>query len=77
MIRAMGMDEPDRWPRYRQSMRVEVGTENGWQELFVLKTNGHGVVRKFDPVEVSRVRLYVSRKEGPPGIAEWQIYAPE
>ena len=77
LIQAMGMDEPDRWPRYRQSMRVEVETKNGWQELFVLKTNGHGVVRKFDPVEASRVRLYVSRKEGPPGIAEWQLYAPE
>ena len=73
----MGMDEPDRRPRYRQSLRMEVETENGWQELFALNTRGHGVVRKFDPVEVSRVRLYVSRGAGPPGIAEWQIYAAE
>ncbi len=77
LIQAMGMDEPDRWPRYRQSMRVEVETENGWEELFKLNSNGHGVVRKFDPVEASRVRLYVSRQEGSPGIAEWQLYAPE
>ncbi|MDX2432043.1 MAG: alpha-L-fucosidase [Bacteroides sp.] len=77
LIRAMGMDEPDRWPRYRQSMRVEVETEKGWEELFTLNSRGHGAVRKFEPVEVRKVRLYVSRKEGPPGIAEWQLYAPE
>ncbi len=77
LIRAMGLDEPDRWPRYRQEIRVEVEGEKGWEELFTLNTRGHGVVRKFEPVEVRRVRLYVSRKEGPPGIAEWQLYAPE
>ncbi len=76
-IQSAGIDEPDRWPRYKQSIRLEVETGNGWEELFKLDTNGHGVVRKFDPVQARRVRLYVQRMAGPPGIAEWQLYAPE
>jgi len=77
MIQAIGIDEPDRWPRYRQTIRLEVEIENGWEKLFTAKTNGHGLVRKFDPVKTTGLRLYVERKEGPPGIAEWQLYAPE
>lgn len=77
MIRAMGMDEPDRWPRYKQNIRVEVKTPEGWEELFSAKTNGHGMIRKFEPVRTSVVRLYIQRAEGPPAIAEWQLYAPE
>jgi alpha-L-fucosidase len=76
-IHATGLDEPDRWPRYRQSIRFEVETAKGWEELFSERTRGHGLVKKFDPVEARRVRLYVERAEGPPAIAEWQLYAPE
>jgi len=77
LIHATGLDEPDRWPRYRQSIRLEVETGNGWEEIFSEITRGHGLVKKFDPVEARRVRLYVERAEGPPAIAEWQLYAPE
>jgi len=77
MIHAIGMDEPDRWPRYRQSIRFEAKSESGWEEIFVADTRGHGLVRKFDPIETTGLRLYVEREEGPPGIAEWQLYAPE
>ena len=38
---------------------------------------GHGLVKIFEPIETTRLRLYVQRKEGPPGIAEWQVYAPD
>lgn len=76
-IQATGIDEPDRWPRYRQHFRLEVETSDGWEEVFEANTNGHGLVRKFEPLKASKVRLYVQRKEGPPGIAEWQLYAPE
>lgn len=76
-IHATGLDEPDRWPRYRQSIRMEVETGDGWEEIFSSETRGHGLVRKFDPIQVRRVRLYIERAEGPPGIAEWQLYAPE
>ncbi len=76
-IHATGLDEPDRWPRYRQSIRMEMGTDDGWEEIFTAETRGHGLVHKFDPIQVRRVRLYVERAEGPPAIAEWQLYAPE
>ena len=76
-IQATGLDEPDRWPRYRQSIRLEVETDQGWTELFSAQTNGHGLVKQFEPVRTRRVRLYVDREAGPPGIAEWQLYAPE
>jgi len=76
-IQAVGIDEPDRWPRYRQTIRMETETDQGWKDLFSAETRGHGLVKKFDPIQVSRVRLYVDRAEGAPGIAEWQLYAPE
>ena len=76
-IRATGIDEPDRWPRYRQTIRMEAETENGWTEVFSADTRGNGLVKKFDPIHARRIRLYVDRIEGPPGIAEWQLYAPE
>ncbi len=76
-IHAVGLDEPDRWPRYKQNIRMEVDTGTGWKEIISAKTNGHGLVRKFDPIQVRRVRLYVDRAEGPPAIAEWQLYALE
>ena len=76
-IQAVGLDEPDRWPRYRQTIRMEIQTGDEWKELFTASTRGHGLVKKFDPVQTQRVRLYVDRNEGPPGIAEWQLYAPE
>jgi alpha-L-fucosidase len=77
MIQAIGMDEPDRWPRYRQNIRLKAKAEGGWVEIFKARTNGHGLVRKFDPIKTTGLRLYVEREEGPPGIAEWQLYAPE
>ncbi len=76
-IQATGLDEPDRWPRYRQTVRMEAETENGWKEVFSAQTNGHGLVKNFDPIQTRRVRLYIERNEGLPGIAEWQLYSPE
>jgi alpha-L-fucosidase len=76
-IHATGLDEPDRWPRYKQTVRMEAETDKGWKEVFSANTNGHGLVKKFDPIQARRVRLLVERAEGPPAIAEWQLYAPE
>ena len=76
-IQAIGLDEPDRWPRYKQSVRIEAETDGGWKEIFSAKTNGHGLVKKFDPIQARRVKMYIERAEGPPGIAEWQLYSPE
>jgi hypothetical protein len=76
-IQAVGLDEPDRWPRLRQNINMKVETDEGWKEVISAKTVGHGLVRKFKPVQVHRVRLSVNRAAGPPAIAEWQLYAPE
>jgi alpha-L-fucosidase len=76
-IQAIGLDEPDLWPRYKQTIRMEAETDAGWKEVFSAKTNGHGLVKKFDPIQARRVRMYIERAEGPPAIAEWQLYAPE
>ncbi|MCK4854673.1 MAG: alpha-L-fucosidase [Bacteroidales bacterium] len=76
-IQAVGLDEPDRWPRYKQTVHMEAETDNGWEEVFSAKTNGHGLVMKFDPIQARRVRLNIERAEGPPAIAEWQLYSPE
>ena len=76
-IQASIFDEPDRWPRYRQSIRLEAETDTGWKEIYSANTRGHGLIKKFDPVQTRMVRLYVERAEGPPAIAEWQLYAPE
>jgi len=77
LIHAVGLDEPDRWPRYRQNIRMESQIDGAWEEIFSASTRGHGLVKKFDPIMVQRVRIYVERAAGPPGIAEWQLYAPE
>jgi alpha-L-fucosidase len=76
-IQAVGLDEPDRWPRYRQTIRMEAETDEGWKEIFSASTRGHGLVKKFDPIQAKRLRMYIERAEGPPGIAEWQLYSPE
>jgi alpha-L-fucosidase len=77
LIHAVGLDEPDRWPRYRQNIRMEVQVADIWEEIFSASTRGHGLVKKFDPIQARRVRIYIERADGPPGIAEWQLYAPE
>ncbi len=76
-IQAVGLDEPDRWPRYRQTLRMEAQMDDGWKEIFSASTRGHGLVKNFDPIKAQRVRMYIERAEGPPGIAEWQLYSPE
>jgi hypothetical protein len=71
------VDEPDRWPRYKQDIRVEIETNQGWTQLLAVQTNGHGHQVKFPEIKVQKIRLYVKRELGPAGIAEWQIYSPE
>jgi alpha-L-fucosidase len=77
LLHALAVDEPDRWPRYRQTLRLEVESEAGWKEILTAETKGHGHTAKFDSVTTQRVRLYVERAAGAPAIAEWQLYSPE
>lgn len=77
LIGAVGIDEPDRWPRYKQKIRIEGETSDGWKTLYMANTSGHGLVKNFEPAKLTKLRLYVDRAAGTPGIAEWQVYAPE
>jgi hypothetical protein len=77
LIHALAVDEPDRWPRYKQVIRVEIETDKGWTQLLTAPTNGHGQLFKFPEVTVQKIRLHVKRELGPAGVAEWQVYSPE
>jgi hypothetical protein len=76
-VHALAVDEPDRWPRYKQDIRVEIETDKGWTQLLTAQSNGHGQLFKFPEIKVQKIRLYLKRELGPPGVAEWQVYSPE
>ena len=76
-VHALAVDEPDRWPRYKQDIRVEIETDKGWTQLLAAQSNGHGQLFKFPEVKVQKIRLHLKRELGPPGVAEWQVYSPE
>jgi hypothetical protein len=76
-VHALAVDEPDRWPRYKQDIRVEIETDKGWTQLLAAQSNGHGQLFKFPEVKVQKIRLHLKRELGPPGVADWQVYSPE
>ena len=76
-VHALAVDEPDRWPRYKQDIRVEIETDKGWTQLLTAQSNGHGQLFKFPEIKVQKIRLHLKRELGPPGVAEWQVYSPE
>lgn len=76
-IHAFAIDEPDRWPRYRQNIRLEGEVEGEWQELVAGTTGGHGLVETFAPATITKARLRVEREADAPGIRAFQLYAPE
>ena len=77
LISAFAVDEPDRWPRYRQSIQIKLETSNGWKDVISSETVGHGIRTNFEPVLTQKVRLFIQRELGAPAIAEWQLYSPE
>jgi alpha-L-fucosidase len=77
LISAFAVDEPDKWPRYRQNIQIKLETSNGWKDVISSETVGHGIRTNFEPVLTQYVRLYIQRDLGAPAIAEWQLYSPE
>lgn len=77
LISAFAVDEPDKWPRYRQNIQIKLETSNGWKDVISSETVGHGIRTNFEPVLTQYVRLYIQRELGAPAIAEWQLYSPE
>ena len=76
-IRGFGFDEPDVWPRLRQSFTLQAETADGWQTLAQGETDGHGAKGSIEPVKSAKFRLTIERKGAPPSVAELQLYRPE
>jgi alpha-L-fucosidase len=76
-ISGFAFDEPDVWPRLKQTYRLEVADGSGWKTIVSGSTVGHGHTQNFAPVTGQRFRLAMERAGGAPGVAEWRLYRPE
>jgi alpha-L-fucosidase len=76
-IAGFGLDEPDVWPRLKQSFLLEVADGSGWRKVAEGKTDGHGLKRTIVPVTAQKFRLSMECAGGSPGVAELQLYRPE
>ena len=76
-IAGFGFDEPDVWPRMKQSFVLEAKSGGAWAKIADGKTDGHGVKRAIVPVAVRSFRLTMECAAGAPGVAELQLYRPE
>jgi alpha-L-fucosidase len=76
-IGAFGLDEPDVWPRMKQSFTLEAFVGGEWKKIADGKTNGHGMRKNITPVTAQKFRLTMECDKGSPGVAELQLYAAE
>ena len=76
-IAGFGFDEPDVWPRMKQSYVLEAKSGDAWTRVAEGKTDGHGVKRPIEPVTARVFRLTMTSAGGAPGVAELQLYRPE
>ncbi len=76
-ITGFGADEPDVWPRMKQTYTLAAEVDGTWRELSSGKTDGHGVTGRFAPVTATRFRMTLTCEKGAPGLAEFQLYQPE
>jgi len=76
-LSAVGLDEPDVWPRIKQSYQLEALVGDAWTHLASGSTDGHGFKKAFRPVQAQQLRLTMSCEGGAPGAAELQLYRPE
>jgi len=76
-IAGFGLDEPDVWPRLKQTYLLEVQDGAAWRTVAEGKTNGHGVKKVLAPVTAQKFRLTLTCEAGSPGVAELQLYRPE
>lgn len=76
-IAGFGFDEPDVWPRMKQSFVLEAKAGDAWTKVADGKTDGHGVKRTIAPVTARTFRLTMKCEAGAPGVAELQLYRPE
>lgn len=77
LVSGFGADEPDIWPRMKQSYVLAAEIDGAWKTLASGKTSGHGAVGRFPAVTASRFRLTMDCEKGAPAVAELQLYRPE
>ena len=76
-IGAFGLDEPDVWPRLKQSFTLEAWVTGDWKRVAEGETTGHGAKENISPVTAQKFRLTMQCETGSPGVAELQLYAAE
>jgi alpha-L-fucosidase len=76
-IGAFGLDEPDVWPRMKQSFILEAFVGGEWKKIADGKTSGHGTKQTILPIFAQKFRLTMECLKGSPGVAELQLYAAE
>ena len=76
-IGGFGFDEPDVWPRMKQTFKVQVLEKDGWRTIASGKTEGHGFRQSIAPVFARKFRVTMTYAAGSPGIAELQLYRTE
>ena len=76
-IHAYSVGEPDLWPRYRQQIRMEFKTADGWKTIMDVSTSGHGHDAVIEPIKTDHIRLHVSCENRQPTLAELYLYRPE
>ena len=73
-VGAVGLEEPDVWPRMKQSYLMEAFVNGAWAKVIDGKTNGHGLIKAFQGVTAQKFRFTMSSEKDSPGIAEVQLY---
>lgn len=76
-ISGFGLDEPDVWPRIKQTFTLEAADGAAWRKVASGKTDGHGLKQNLAPTTAQKFRLTMECAEGSPGVAELQLYRPE
>lgn len=76
-VAGYGFDEPDVWPRMKQTFTLEALVDGSWQKIGEGETRGHGKVASFPAITARKFRLNVNCEKGGPAVAEFQLYRPE
>jgi alpha-L-fucosidase len=77
VLNGVAFDEPDVWPRLKQTYTFEALVKGEWKQLADGTTNGHGIRKWWDPIEATSVRLRLRCEAGAPGVAEVMLLRPE
>ena len=76
-VAGIGFDEPDVWPRMKQTYRVEAQTGTTWTTLASGTTVGHGEILDVPTITTRSIRITLGAAKGGPGLAEVMVFRPE